>query len=287
MLVRGSALVLGAALGLVLGCPMELQRGLSCGDGWWDPEFEQCDPRDPNASHLDACRAKGFDIDATCDPQTCTVRASEADCLCQLDEAACEQVCGDGLMHGYEECEPTIQGGFKASACSDYWSTATGIRDKHYASGPDMVGPCNEDNCTFGRNGCTFCGDGELDPGYTDYIAYEGTAEFPAEICDGTAVDLAKLEEHCETKCAGPINGDVVLYCDFECESDCSGFASADDIAVPGQDPAALGCCAAKGSPCPTVGIDNVPDLPCCSWLPSTQGICVETHSSSGIWICP
>jgi hypothetical protein len=285
MLVRGGLWALGAGLGLVLGCPMELQRGLSCGDGWWDPDFEECDPRDIDAPYLDACREQGFDIDAICDPQTCTVRASEADCLCQLDESACEQVCGDGLMHELEECEPSIQGGFKVAACSDYISTATGIRDKHYANG--NVSSCNENNCTFGRNACNFCGDGEQDPAYKDYLALEGSAEFPAEVCDGTAVDLAKLEVHCEKKCAGPINGDVVLYCDFECASDCMGFASPDDVVIPGQDPSELGCCAAQGSPCPTAGFDNVPDLPCCSWLPSTEGICVNENSSSGPLICP
>jgi hypothetical protein len=302
VLVRGGMLALGGALGLVLGCPFELQRGLSCGDGWWDPEFEECDPRDIDAPYLDDCRAQGFTRDAECDPQTCTVRASEADCnqcgdgraagseqcdgedlrgatcagvlscddSCRLDYAACGQVCGDGVVLGDEECEFGVDGGFKNLACSDYESTAIGL-DKPYATG--MIGACNKDTCTFGRNDCSFCGDGELDPEYTDVIAPQGTAAFPVEICDGTEVEASVLEDHCEALCIDePINGDVVVNCDFECATDCSGIAPVDII----PDPTALGCCVAKDSPCPKFDIEGVPDLPCCSWLEKPDWLAEE-----------
>jgi hypothetical protein len=290
-LVGGCMLALGGVLGLVLGCPLELQRGLSCGDGWWDPEFEECDPRDVDAPYRDACRERGFDVDAVCDPQTCTIRASDEDCLCRLDEAACEQVCGDGLVQGHEECEPGIQGGFKVHECINYMSTATPIRDKHYAWG--NVGSCNADNCTFGRNGCSFCGDGVVDPAYTDWLALEGTQEFPAEVCDGAVADEHALDEHCEMKCIGededPPNGDVVLRCDFECAPDCSGFAPLNDVVVPGQDAAVLGCCVAKGSPCPQFG--GVPQLSCCSWLENSKWLdekkCVPAITGGEANICP
>jgi hypothetical protein len=321
MLVRASTLVLGAALGLVLGCPFELQRGLSCGDGWWDPEFEECDPRDPDQPYLEACRDQGgFDMDAECDPQTCTVRASEAECNrcgdgraaddeqcdgqdlrgatclgvlscdedCQLDYSACEQDCGDGVVLGNEECEFGVDGGFKNLACSDYDSTAIGL-DKPYASG--MIGSCNKDTCTFGRNDCSFCGDGERDPEYLDIIAPQGTAEFPVEICDGSEVEPTVLEEHCEALCIDdPINGDVVVHCDFECADNCSGIAPISDI-IP--DPEALGCCVAKDAPCPKFGIEGVPDLPCCSWLENPDWLaeekCVvaETNTIPITFICP
>lgn len=306
-------------MGLVLGCPFELQRGLSCGDGWWDPEFEECDPRDP-ASFLDACREQGFMADAACDPQTCTVRASEVDCNqcgdgraadpeqcdgqdlrgnscigvlscddeCRLDYSGCEQVCGDGILLGDEQCDIGVDGGFKNLACSDYESTAIGL-DKPYASG--TVGACNEDVCAFGRNDCSFCGDGELDPEYIDYIAPQGTAEFPAEVCDGDEADPNVLEDHCEALCIDdPINGDVVVHCDFECADDCSGIAAIDDI-IP--DPAALGCCVAKDAPCPKFDIEGVPDLPCCSWLEKPDWLaeekCVvaETNTIPITFICP
>jgi hypothetical protein len=321
MLVRGSTLVLGAALGLVLGCPFELQRGLSCGDGWWDPEFEECDPRDPDQPYLEACRDQGgFKKNAECDPQTCTVRASEAECNecgdgraadteqcdgedlrgatclgvlscdddCRLDYSACEQDCGDGIVLGNEECEFDVDGGFKNLACSDYDSTAIGL-DKPYASG--TIGSCNKDTCTFGRNDCSFCGDGERDPQYLDIIAPQGTAEFPVEICDGSEVEPTVLEEHCEALCIDdPINGDVVVHCDFECADNCSGIAPVNDI-IP--DPAALGCCVAKDAPCPKFGIEGVPDLPCCSWLENPDWLaeekCVvaETNTIPITFICP
>lgn len=289
---------------MLLGCPFELQRGLSCGDGWWDPEFEECDPHDPDAPFVDACREQGgFDKDAECDPQTCTVRASEADCNqcgdgraagteecdgqdlreqtcvgvlscdddCHLDYSACEQVCGDGVVLGDEECEFGVDGGFKNLACSDYESTAIGL-DKPYASG--TIGSCNKDTCTFGRNDCSFCGDGELDPGYIDYIAPQGTAPFPVELCDGSEVESAVLEDHCEPLCVDdPINGDVVVHCDFECADDCSGIAPPGDV-IP--DPEALGCCVAKDAPCPKFNLEGVPDLPCCSWLDKPEWLADE-----------
>lgn len=321
VLVRGGMLALAAVLGLVLGCPFELQRGLSCGDGWWDPEFEECDPRDPDQPWLDACREDGFMLtDAVCDPQTCTVRASEAECNvcgdgraagleecdgtdlreqtclgalscdsdCRLDYSACEPDCGDGVVLGDEECEFGVDGGFKNLACSDYESTAIGF-DKPYASG--TVGSCNKDTCTFGRNDCSFCGDGELDPKYFDHIAPQGTAEFPVEICDGDEVNPTVLEDHCEALCVDdPINGDVVVHCDFECADDCSGIAAVDDV-IP--DPQAIGCCLAKGSPCPTYETEGVPDLPCCSWLENPEWFekkeCpyAETGQIPLVLICP
>jgi hypothetical protein len=320
MLVRGGTLALGAALGLVLGCPFELQRGLSCGDGWWDPEFEECDPRDVDQPYLEACRDQNFAKDAECDPQTCRIRASEdfcndcgdgiaagdeqcdgedlrdATCVgtlscnddCQLDYSGCEEDCGDGVVLGSEECEVGVEDGFKNLACSDYESTAIGL-DKPYAAG--MIGSCNEDTCTFGRNDCSFCGDGELDPEYIDYIAPQGTAAFPVEICDGDEVEPGVLEDHCEALCIDdPINGDVVVNCDFECAQDCSGIAPPGDV-IP--DPEALGCCVAKDSPCPKFGIEGVPDLPCCSWLENPEWLadekCVvaETNTIPITFICP
>jgi hypothetical protein len=301
--VRGGTLVLAGILGFVAGCPFELQRGLSCGDGWWDPEYEECDPRDTEKPYLDNCRDQGFILrDATCDPQTCLIRASEEDCNacgdgiaagseqcdgedlreqtcvgnltcdanCQLDYSACEQVCGDGVVLGDEECEAGVESGFKNLACSNYESTAVGVADKPYASG--TIGACNKDSCTFGRNDCSFCGDGVLDPLYTDIIAPQGTAEFPGELCDGDEVDPTLLDEHCEVCVEDAINGDVVLSCDFECAADCSGIAPINDI-IPG--PESLGCCIAKDSPCP-LGQVGVPDLPCCSWLEKPEWAAIE-----------
>lgn len=141
------AVVLGLGMGLVsgfgAGCLIELERGLSCGDGWVDHESgEECDPKDPSGAHLSACRDQGWVVDASCDAQTCQIRASEADCTvcgdgmatgneacdgadlrgatcpggglgevecteeCTVDLSDCPEVCGDGIVSGTEECDP-------------------------------------------------------------------------------------------------------------------------------------------------------------------------------------
>ncbi|EDM80148.1 hypothetical protein PPSIR1_35897 [Plesiocystis pacifica SIR-1] len=93
-----SPALIGLCVGGVfaLGCP--LPRGLSCGDGWLDPEFEQCDPNDPNQRHASACRDKGFTRDAGCDPLTCEILDSDDDC----------NICGDGVVRGDEECDGSV-----------------------------------------------------------------------------------------------------------------------------------------------------------------------------------
>ena len=321
MLVRSGTLVLAAALGIIAGCPFD--RGFSCGDGWWDPEYEECDPRDITQPYLDACRDKGFAKDAECDPNTCMIRASEADCnecgdgvagpgeqcdgqdlrgqtcngtlacsdQCQYDYSACEEDCGDGVVLGGEECEIGVDPGFsKSLACTDYaTSTVVGPGfDKPYASG--TIGACSADTCKFGRNDCTFCGDGQLDREYTDVIAPSGTDNFPEELCDGAEVHPDLLEEHCEGLCGDPPPGDVTLNCDFQCADDCLGIEPISDI-IPPQTPEALGCCIAKGSPCPMY--EAVPDLPCCSWLDNPDWLamekCVPENSNQVpiTYICP
>jgi hypothetical protein len=134
------AIVGALVAGIAAGCALELERDVSCGDGWWDPEYEECDPRDPS-SFRDACRDQGWKIDAACDPKTCEILATEEACTvcgdgvasgaeacdgedlrgsscsagvgtptcnsdCTLDHSLCPPVCGDGIIGGVEECEP-------------------------------------------------------------------------------------------------------------------------------------------------------------------------------------
>jgi hypothetical protein len=320
------------ALGLVIGC-LELPRGRSCGDGWWDPEYEECDKSSSDRSYVEACRDAGWDKDADCDPDTCEIRASELDCTvcgdgvasgaeacdgndvrgatcpsgsgvvrctpeCALDYQLCPEVCGDGIVNGTEECEASLScgsdedcgpglvcyplfgecvpggGGFGPNlSCSFYNTKAIGV-DKPYASG--AVERCTDD-CFFGRNNCGFCGDGELDDSYTDFVYPQGDAvTFPGEICDGGEALANELEAYCEPLCVNdPINSDVAIFCDFECNANCTDFAPPDDI-IPGQDPEALGCCLAEESPCPKFGTEGVPDLPCCSWLEHPEWLAEE-----------
>src|SRR5690606_25905890 len=135
-------------IGIVLGCLGDLPRGRSCGDGWWDPQYEECDRSSDDLSYLEACRAQeqGWTKDADCDPDTCELRASEIDCQwcgdgvasgteacdgndvrgttcpsgsgvvrctedCTLDFELCPAVCGDGIVADTEECEPSLSCG--------------------------------------------------------------------------------------------------------------------------------------------------------------------------------
>ena len=144
---RLAALVAALSAGLAMGCPFE--RGVSCGDGWWDPEYEECDPIDPLRSHVGACEARGYSLtpETQCDPDTCTILDSDEDCnqcgdgkvaggeecdgnnlagatcsngdtmglecsdSCKLDYSGCPQMCGDGFVSDFEECDPALSCG--------------------------------------------------------------------------------------------------------------------------------------------------------------------------------
>ena len=87
----------GMGVGTSTSCLLEFERGLSCGDGWIDPAFEECDPRDPEQRYLSACRDQGWVRDGACDPETCELLDSEEDC----------NYCGDGVAGSDEECDGT------------------------------------------------------------------------------------------------------------------------------------------------------------------------------------
>jgi hypothetical protein len=142
-------------LGLCASCPFELPRGLSCGDGWWDTEFEECDPADPRGSHLDACRDQGYLVDARCDPTTCEIVADVEQC----------NTCGDGVRAGDEACD-----GYD-------------LPDDARCPGqlPGTV-RCTAD-CTLDFDDCpSECGNGLLDPGEEcdPMLACETDADCPA-----------------------------------------------------------------------------------------------------------
>jgi len=328
---RSVLLVVAFAAGGLLACPLELERGVSCGDGWWDDDYEECDPKDPARSFVDACRARGFARDAECDPKTCELLDSDEQCnqcgdgvaagaeecdgldlrgqactggtgvlrcsdSCKLDYEDCPAVCNDGVVTAPEECDPSLQCGSDSDcgddrvcyeltgecitigedfapmlSCSGYTTTAIGI-NKPYASG--TISRCTSE-CFFGRNNCGFCGDGQLDGNFDDFVyPGSGPVEFPAEVCDHDLAVPKRLELFCEPLCVDdPINSDVVVNCDFECSADCSGFVP---LVVPDPSPESIGCCLAKGSPCPNFGTEGVPEFPCCSWLDNPEWLAEE-----------
>lgn len=350
-LTRVAVASVGVVIGLAVGCLGELPRGRSCGDGWWDPEFEECDKSSSDRSYVDACRKNGWDHDADCDPNTCEIKASEDDCTvcgdgkasgdeacdgndvrgatcpsgsgvvrctdkCELDFDLCPEVCGDGIVNGTEECEPSLacgsdedcgegrvcyallgecvpSNGFGPDlSCSYYNTTAIGMEEKiakPYASG--TISRCNDD-CFFGRNSCGFCGDGELDGSYSDFVYPGGDfVTFPGEFCDGSEAAQDDIEAYCEPLCVDEaINADVVVLCSFECNANCTDFAPPDDIA---PNPDTLGCCLAAKSPCPKNDPAGVPDLPCCAWLEHPEWLeeekCVvkDTDDLPISYVCP
>jgi hypothetical protein len=274
-LLRAAASSCALAGGIAVGCLAELPRGRSCGDGWWDPEFEECDRSSNDRSYLAAC---GEGSSSTCDPNTCELRCTPI------------ETCGNGVVDSDEECDPAFscasveECGVGANlACSFYETEALGI-DKPYASG--TVRDCTE-YCFFGRNHCSFCGDGMRDGSYDDLVYPSGNpATFPAEICDGDEAQPDALEAHCVSLCTPeePVNADVVVSCAFECKEKCDGFIEPEN---PG-DPAEHDCCLAKGSPCPDADFQGVPDLPCCSWLEHPEWSCVTRITEQGAKaVCP
>lgn len=133
---RGAALIAALAAGLAAGCAPE--RGKSCGDGWWDPDFEQCDPRAPDSPHLDPCGDMGITlpgelgpISAVCDPVTCSFEVQAQMC----------NYCGDGVAAGAEQCDG-----------KDLRGATCGTNDLR----------CSSD-CTLDYSGCpASCGDGVI-----------------------------------------------------------------------------------------------------------------------------
>jgi len=347
---RVLALACGLLAGTTAGCLNDLPRGRSCGDGWWDPEHEECDPSSLDDSYIDACRERGLGVvDAKCDPNSCEILATEQDCTrcgdgvatgdepcdgndlrgatcpggsgvlqcdqCKLVYDNCPSICGDGIVSGTEECEHALScgddsdcganrqcyslfgecvpsQGFGPNLSCSYYNTKAIGKNKPYVSG--TISRCT-DSCFFGRNNCGFCGDGELDAAYPDFVYPNGDqTEIPAEVCDGDKADQGLLAAHCEPLCINdPINADVVVLCDFECNAGCTGFAQPEGVIDPGQHADALGCCLAKGSPCPNFGATGVPEFPCCSWLRNPEWLaekkCVakQTEVIPVTMVCP
>jgi len=213
-------------LGLLApSCLLELDHSISCGDGYVDQAGgEECDPA-VSSSFDDACARIGLpNGDASCDPLTCTIDTSNC------------QACGNGIVDEQlgEECDPSrVEDITNARECT----ALTPLRDEPYTHG--TYDSCRAD-CTFGRAGCSYCGNGEID-GELE-LDNEGNRS-PAEWCDGNKFNEGRIaSEMSSSVCYAddPNNRPVVT-----CAPNCLAFEEPESGPL---------CCVAKNRPCPLLG---------------------------------
>jgi len=208
------------------GC-LELDAEIACGDGYVEPDVEECDPGVPE-SFEDACQMINPSRQGTCTVPACTI-----------DYRACEVTCGNGMLDPAEECDPgegdSNPGpsfGGAGPLCADL-SPADG--GSPYASG--RVLRCDAD-CRWDRTPCSRCGDDRIQAG--------------AEICDGDKDDIDAADAFCLGACVDVDQDDrpEAVRCNARCGDDCLGY-----VAAAGE----LGCCIPTGDPANSV-------IPCCDF---------------------
>lgn len=237
------------ALLLTSGCLLELDKTISCGDGYIDRAVgEECEPQ-TESSFRDACRIQ-LEINR---PGACSDR-------CEIDLSVCFPACGNGVLDGAEECDPGEPDPDPDSGSADPSSSGDPPEDDQqigaelsctlfdpldgggpYAGG--TVRTCQAD-CTWDRTPCHRCGDGQI----------RGD-----EVCDTALPDQINADDYCLLTCVKP-EEDVrpeVVRCAARCADDCLGYTS---------DPVDPGCCIPTGQP-------THPSIDCCGF--EENGACV------------
>lgn len=272
-----------ATIGLAPGCLLELETAVSCGDGFVDRAAgEECEPELPE-TFLAACEeTRRREGNGACDPQTCTIINSMEQCgvcgdgfvdtelgeecegdelngqacpggkgtllcqpNCQFDQSLCES-CGNGVLDEGEECEPTMIPGFgsqRPCAGGDGLAKLEPIYGgKDYASG--TTSRCNEDDCTWDRSSCGFCGDGIRD---ISPILVPPSTMGATERCDGADKDFDRLEERFSDNFWCPADDEIP---NAACVDSCDDFVL--------REPQ---CCKKRGERCADTIFD---DIKCC-----------------------
>jgi hypothetical protein len=153
------ALLVAFVGGAGVSCLLELDRSISCGDGFVDVDAgETCDPNDPAQAFAEACRARGLgNGDASCDPTSCTILATVESCA----------LCGDGEATGTEQCDGADLRGQSCPAGD------AGLRCKS--------------NCTFDLRLCETCGDGVFEASMEEcepVLVCDEDDDCPGSACD-------------------------------------------------------------------------------------------------------
>jgi len=250
----------------------------SCGDGVVQPP-EACDPPGSTAPVCNCCTAHGGlgCSDAACtaavcsyDPYCCSVSwdnvcAGEAaiDLACGCCQVTCSDgcsLCGDGAVQAPETCDPpgpvgnccVVHGG---TGCSDLGCMVAVCGYDPFCCSVSWDGICAGEaltdlGCANGCNGClagcTYCGDGTVDPG---------------EDCDppATAGGSDCCVAHAFTGCSDPVCAAAVCgYDPYCCIAQWDGLCVNDALA----DPLCVGC-AAPGLCNPVCCRDSDADAQC------------------------
>ncbi|MEX1367595.1 MAG: hypothetical protein AB1Z98_30985 [Nannocystaceae bacterium] len=279
-------------------CTLELELGISCGDGYVDEESgEECDPGKPS-SFESSCMDAGFEgVPGGCDPSTCELLNTEFDCgrcgdgelqpMTVEGEEECDgldvgfmvcpggvgvptcrtdctldysqcRTCGNGVLDPNEECD-LPQGGLIGPPRS--CTELAPLTGKPYTSG--FYNYCGED-CLFRRTGCGYCGNGVLEgPVAVDLVGNLSQDEF----CDEGDLDDAKVDEQFPNSMCGEGLRPVVV-----CNEECSDV----ELVTPAR------CCRISGAPCP----NNEDPLRCCFEIdnPDEAEACQPSLSATGTW---
>lgn len=283
---RTIGIALIVALTGSVACLLQLERDISCGDGFVDElAGEECDPADPS-SFEDGCRGTSHQMGvAACDPKTCELINDKAQCAvcgdrvvdedlgeecegdflngqacpggagelqcaldCTFDYSACAP-CGNTVVDPGEECDPNQGGGFvNPRPCA-----GANIGE------PNEVAPLESPNPNrpFTSGSTATCGrDCRLDRlncGFCGNGIREGvtpvssTLTISEEWCDGSLFDQSRLDETFgTTTCTVP--GTRV---NVPCGDDCVSFKERSTEAD---------CCLKKNEQCP----DAADEFQCC-----------------------
>jgi hypothetical protein len=276
---HGWGVLLGAWLGAAAGiaCTLELPKTISCGDGWVDEEFEECDPAVLD-SFVDACvgtiRPRGT---AACDPDTCTIintweqcavcgdgivdddlegdRNEECDgdnldglvcpggvgtlqcASCRLDTTYCQR-CGNTIVDPGEECDPNMDPSGLTQGKPDCEELPPYYADKPYTSG--QPGSCRAD-CRWDRSTCGYCNNGQLED---EHVLVDDGIPATPEQCDGNEFDPAALDATLANSVCTTV--DANLWPTTRTCEGCFEITFVEDRGEP--------CCVRPGGPCPEEG---------------------------------